>query len=280
MEKKMKKVPLLNRLLEEGWFESEKEARIWAMERKILVNEEPVTSVSEKVKPDSTIRVKEYYKRKYVNKGGLKLEGALKDFNLDVTGSVALDCGASTGGFTDCLIVNGAKLVYAVDVGYGQLAGKLLNCPQVVNMEKTNLSDPVLLTLDPKPEIITLDLSYLSLKKAIPLCRDILRGEGQVVALIKPLFEVESHEIRRTGVIEDPGIYKEILIDLCQHFVRNGLNILGLTYSPIRGNSDTVEYFIQLSFGGELSEQSLNESYLKHVDALVEKAMEIEKFKK
>lgn len=276
----MKKVTLLSRLLAEGWFEGEKEARIWAMERKILVDNEPVISVSEKVKPDAEIRVKEYYKKKYVSKGGLKLEGALKDFQLDVRGITALDCGASTGGFTDCLVVHGAARVYAVDVGFGQIAGKLQSCPQVVNMERTNLSDPILKSLDPKPSLITLDLSYLSLKKALPLCREILAPQGRVAALIKPLFEVESAEIRRSGVIDDPAVFEEILLDLCRHFDHEGLSILGLTYSPIRGNTDTVEYFIELSFDPPAGQETLNQSYAECIGQIVEASMKIEKFKK
>lgn len=233
-----------------------------------------------KKKPDAEIRIKEYYKKKYVSKGGLKLEGALRDFGLDVTGITALDCGASTGGFTDCLIVHGAGKVYAVDVGYGQIAGKLLNCPRVVNLKKTNLSDEVLLSLDPKPALITLDLSYLSLKKALPICREILGGKGTVVALIKPLFEVESPEIRRSGIISDAGIYRDILLDLCAHFVQQGWYLYGLTYSPIRGNTDTIEYFVQIGFEQDSSRSSLNDCYPDFVDKLVEESLKLEKFKK
>ncbi|WP_233182234.1 SAM-dependent methyltransferase [Paenibacillus sonchi] len=116
-----------------------------------MVNDELIISVNDKVPVDGSVRIKRYYQRKYVNKGGLKLAGALNDFGIDVNG-------ASTGGFTDCLIQNGAKLVYAVDVGYGQLAGKLLINKKIVNMEKTNLADKVLLSLFPSPEVITLDL--------------------------------------------------------------------------------------------------------------------------
>lgn len=274
----MKKITLLEKLLSEGWFANENEARIWAMERKILVNDEPVISVSTKIFPDSAIRVKEYYKKKYVSKGGLKLEGALKDFDIDVSDMVVLDCGASTGGFTDCLIVHGAKKVYAVDVGFGQIAGKLLNCPKVENMERTNLSDPKLLLLSPKPELITLDLSYLSLKKAIPLCQNILGTRGIIIALIKPLFEVESSEIRRSGVLTDADTIQAVIVELLLFFNDLGIDVLKLTYSPIRGNTNTVEYFVELS----LHQDGVATNYVsqEHINDVVNESLKLEKFKK
>lgn len=276
---KRKKCILIERLIDEGWFSNEKEAISWAMERKILVNDKPITSVKEIIYLDSTIRVKEYYKTKYVNKGGLKLEGALKDFKLSVVGKVALDCGASTGGFTDCLLDKGASLVYAVDVGFGQLAGKLSTSPYVINMEKTNLSDEKLLYLDPRPHFITLDLSYLSLKKAVPICCEILGGEGIIVALIKPLFEVDSSQIRKSGQINDRNTLEEVLMDICDHFCKMNMDILGLTYSPIRGNHDTLEYFICLGCGYNF-DKKFNISYKKYIQEILDKSFQIEKFQK
>ena len=126
----------------------------------------------------------------FVSRGGLKLAKAFEVFPIDVNGMVCLDIGASTGGFTDCWVQKGAKLVYAVDVGYGQLAGKLVNDEHVINMEKTNLSDQSLTELDPKPEMISLDLSYLSLKKALPICKEILKEQGLMICLIKPLTRI------------------------------------------------------------------------------------------
>ena len=134
------KVLLIDKLISEGWFSDEKEATAWIMDRKVLVDEQPVFSAKQKVRTESIIRIKEYYKTKYVNKGGYKLEGALKQLGIDVNGKIALDCGASTGGFTDCLLQHGAGMVYAVDVGYGQIAGKLAVDPRVVNLEKTNIN--------------------------------------------------------------------------------------------------------------------------------------------
>lgn len=278
----MKKVVLLDRLLAEGWFETEKEAASWVMMRYVLVNNQVVTSVKEKVYEKDEIRVKEYYKRKYVNKGGLKLESALNKFQIDVKGKIALDCGASTGGFTDCLLQYGAAKVYAVDVGYGQLAGKLRQDPAVVNMERTNLGDEILWSLDPAPEIITLDLSYLSLKKGVPLCKNILKdGKGIIVCLVKPLFEIDSSESRRTGVIESASEYSDILEDLCQFFTEEHFRILGVSYSPVTGNAGTREYFIGLECGNFM-QKDINDpnDYLSQIHAAVESAMQLHKFEK
>lgn len=240
---KKKKCTAAEKLIADGWFADVSEMRPWIMARQVLINDTPVSSPSEKIDCDAVVRIKEYYKRKYVNKGGLKLEHALKSFGVDPKGRVALDCGASTGGFTDCLIGLGASKVYAVDAGFGQLAEKLLHEPRVVNMEKTNLGDAVLKALSPKPSLVTLDLSYLSLRTAFGFLPDILAPGGEVVALVKPIFEVDSAEIRRSGDINDAGLHRDLLASLCESLAA-GWQILSLTYSPVRGNSGVIEYFL------------------------------------
>ncbi len=279
MMSKVKKVYLIDRLLTENWFESEKEALSWIMAGKVLVNTQQILSGKEKVPLDGMIRIKEYYKKKYVNKGGLKLQKALSDFEVDVQDKITLDCGASTGGFTDCLLQYGAKLVYAVDAGHGELAGKLLINESVFNMERTNISDDVLKRLTPKPEIITLDLSYLSLKKGLVECKDILQGSGTIIALIKPIVEVNSAEIRRSGNINQRQVISDVLSDLCNYFVDNGFDIVGLTYSPIRGGNDAIEYFVCLRVGEKTSD-NINKTYQEYFDLLIEKSFALEKFDK
>jgi len=276
---KIKKIYLIDRLVNENWFETEKEALPWIMSGKVLVNTKQILSGKEKVPADGIIRIKEYYKKKYVNKGGLKLQKALIDFGVDVQDKIALDCGASTGGFTDCLIQHGAKLVYAVDVGHGELAGKLLINENVVNMERTNISDVSLKRLIPKPELITLDLSYLSLKKGLIICKDILKSDGTIIALIKPIVEVESSEIKRTGNINQRNILSDILSDLCGFFVKSDFDIIGLTYSPIRGNNDAVEYFTCLRFG-EKAPVNINETYQLCLDGIIDKSLALGRFDK
>ena len=244
------KITLFEKLINDGWFGTAEEALPWIISGKVLAGDQQVLSGKAKIRADSAIRIKEYYKRKYVNKGGLKLQKALADFHVAAEGKTALDCGASTGGFTDCLLQHGADLVYAVDAGCGELAGKLLINEKVVNMERTNISDGSLTRLSPKPELITLDLSYLSLKKALPACKAIAVPGADIVALIKPIVETESAEAKRSGDVNRREIIVEVLIGLCGFFAENGFNLEGLTYSPIRGNNGALEYFAHLRFGG------------------------------
>jgi len=269
---KAKKCFLIDRLINENWFESEKEALPWIISGKVLVDNQRILSGKEKVYTDGVIRIKEYYKKKYVNKGGLKLEGALRDFRLDITGMAALDCGASTGGFTDCLLQHGAKLVYAVDAGNGQLAGKLLINESVINMERTNLADSSLLKLEPKPDIITLDLSKLSLKKAVLICRHILKSDGIIIALIKPVYESPESSVNH-------DMLKNIISGLCGYFIENNFNIIGMTSSCVRGNNDALEYFIYLSCGEE-SLNNINDTHQYYIEKIIEKSFSLEKFKK
>lgn len=279
MSDKKKKCTVLEKLLEDGYFRDAKEAETWVMMKQVLIDHQPVWSIHEKVAADSEVCIKGYYKRQYVNKGGFKLETALEAFHIDCRDKVVLDCGASTGGFTDCWVQKGAKLVYAVDVGHGQLAGKLVNDAHVVNMEKTNLSDQSLTELNPKPEMISLDLSYLSLKKALPICREILKEKGLMICLIKPLFEVESSEIRRNGHINQKELLREILQDVCRFYLENGMDIIGLTHSPVTGNSGTLEYLIGIRWG-YMDGENINACYEQQINHAIEASFQLHKFKK
>jgi len=276
---KIEKTYLYDRLINEGWFNSTKEALPWIMSGKVLVDDRQVLSGKVKVPAGGAIRVKEYYKKVYVNKGGLKLQKALADFGVDPQGMVALDCGASTGGFTDCLLQHGAKLVYAVDAGHGMLAGKLLIDGKTVNLENTNISDDSLKKLSPKPVLATLDLSYLSLKVGVLECRAIMKNEGVVVALIKPIVEAAPPDVKRSGDVNQREIIYGVLDDLCCFFVNNGLYITGLTYSPIKGNNGALEYFICLRLGDGPYE-SINENYKSYFGKLIDESFAIEKFDK
>ncbi len=293
---KNKKCVLLDKLLDEGWFDNRDEVRLWIMERRILVNNEPAVNCFEKIPADSEIRVKEYYKRVYVNKGGLKLAGALRDFDIDVRNMTALDCGASTGGFTDCLLHAGAAKVYAVDAGHDQLAGKLAIDPRVVNLERTNLGDDKLCHLNPVPTLFTLDLSYLSLVKALPICKQILCGgiphrdnsspkeptEAFLVCLVKPIYEVASSEIRRSGQINNPSILQSVLKDLIVSFTKQGARVIGLTNSPVRGNNGVVEFFLYAKICTDNCETATQMSAFsdEEIARVVEKALKIDKFAK
>jgi len=275
-----KKIPLIDRLIQDGWFASPQEAQPWLLAGKILVNTRQSASINEKIPADATIRVKEYYKRHYVNKGGLKLHKALTHFGIDANGKTALDCGASTGGFTDCLLQHGATRVYAVDAGHGELSAKLQQDSRVINLERTNISDTTLARLDPRPALITLDLSYLSLRDALPHCKQILGNTGEIIALIKPIVEVESALIRQSGDINQRAVLIEVLRNMYTFFEECGFTVRGMTHSPIRGNRDALEYFAHLSLGTQEAAHPNAAKSQPHFDQLVDDSFTLEKFDK
>lgn len=272
---KKRKLPLWRLLLDRGYFENRKQAASWIMSNKVTIDGRPAVYEGEQVAEDVEITVKGYG-QKYVGKGGLKLEGALDRFQIDVSGKTTLDTGASTGGFTDCLLQHGAAKVYAIDVGFGQLAGKLRLDPRVVNMEKTNIGAVAKLDLQPGPEFAALDLSYLSLKQAIPLVFHLLEPAGEMLCLVKPLFEVSDPQIRRSGVIDDPGIYRQILEDLVSYSENIGLRALGITHSPVTGNKGTKEFFLWLGQGGSTVRRDIR----KDIDAAIHEAVKLKEYRK
>ena len=276
----MKKAPIWEILIERGLFEDKKTAQSWIMAGKVITPNQKIDKPGQLVSLTEEIIVKGIDQR-YVGKGGLKLEGALSDFGVDVNGVVAIDAGASTGGFTDCLLQHGAAKVYAVDVGFGRLVGKLQVDPRVVPMEKMNIGDASLEQLDPKPTLATVDLSYLSLKKAIPILANILHKQGDLICLVKPFFEVSDNEIRRTGIIEDPNVYRDVLKELANFVHESGYRVTGITHSHVTGNKGAREFFIRVSLDPsshtkELSEQEID----TQVDNAVIAVMQVELFKK
>ena len=277
----MKKAPIWTLLVERGLVDDRKTAERWVMAGKVLANDVRIDKPGQLVPVTDEIVVKGLSQR-YVGKGGLKLEGALSDFGVDVSGVVAIDAGASTGGFTDCLLQHGAARVYAVDVGYGRLVGKLQVDPRVVVMEKVNISDPALETLDPRPTLGTVDLSYLSLKKAIPILARILHDRGDLICLVKPLFEVPDSNIRRTGRIDDPNVYAELLRNLAAFVDGLGYTIAGITHSHVTGNKGAREFFIRVSLDPDASRNARLTD--QEIDAQIERAvkavMALEVFKK
>ena len=246
---KAKKIPLMDKLLGDGLFENEKAASAALLEGNIYLDGIRLRG-SMKVPADAVITVRGR-EMPYAGKGGLKLEGALKDFGLSPAGRVCIDAGASTGGFTDCLLHFGAERVYAVDVGWGQLVGRLRQDARVVNCEKTNISDESLLSLSPRPDLGTVDVSYLSLRKAVPYFSRILHGRGDLVCLVKPLFEIDDAESRRTGVIA-PDRYAPLLRQLVSDLNEMpGVVCVNVTHSPVTGNAGTREFFIHVRLKGE-----------------------------
>lgn len=240
-----KKRKALDLLLEGGLFSDEKAARAGILAGEVYANGQRVTGAGQLLPCDAALRVRGQA-LPYVAKGGLKLEGAIRDFGIDVNGRVCIDAGASTGGFTHCLVKAGAALVYAVDVGFGQLMGSLRQDARVVNLEKTNISDEKLLSLDPRPTLGSVDLSYLSLRKGIPAFAAVLHNAGELMCLVKPLFEVEDAQARRTGILPDDA-YEKILRDLIADV--NALpyaRAVNVTHSPVTGNTGTREFFLHV----------------------------------
>src|SRR5579863_8853162 len=245
MEKKARprqKIPLAVLLVERGCFDSPEEARGWIMAGNVLVNEHRLDKPGMLVSQDAKIRIRG--RSRYASRAGYKLEAALEHFAVDVSGCVALDCGASTGGFTDCLLQRGAALVYAVDVGYGQLIGRLRLDARVRNLEQTNLSDVRLTLLTPPPNLITLDLSYLSLTKALPVATALLAPEGRILTLVKPLFEVDDSEARRTGQIDDSMLLVSALQQMMDAGMACGLTVQGVAKLALQPRHGVHEFFV------------------------------------
>lgn len=196
----------------------------------------------------------------YVSRGGLKLEKAMACFPIELTGKIAADIGASTGGFTDCMLKNGAAKVYAVDVGYGQLAWSIRNDPRVVCLERTNAR---YLTTEQIPEPLdfaSIDVSFISLGLILPSLRPLLRDKGEVVALVKPQFEAGRDKVGKKGVVRDPAVHLEVLEQFLKHAQQADFSVKGLDFSPIRGPEGNIEYLGYLrtrggeSFDGDLKE--------------------------
>ncbi len=254
------KRPLATVLVERGFFEQLDDARRWIMAGNIVVNDQLLDKPGMLVPYDTHIRVRG--RARYASRAGYKLEAALEYFTIEVRDHVALDCGASTGGFTDCLLQHGARLVYAVDVGHDQLIDRLRADARVRNLERTNLSDLTTGRLDPAPTLITLDLSYLSLTRALPIAAALLAAEGQILALVKPLFEVESSEARQTGHIEDVDILVDALQRVLEAGTACGLSVQGLAKLALQPRHGVHEFIASFSRGLHTTSRQYDEQTL------------------
>ena len=190
---------------------------------------------------------------KYVGRGGLKLEKALKCFDIDLNGKVCLDIGASTGGFTDCMLQNGASHVYAVDVGHGQLDSTLVADNRVTNMEKTNVNEVFAESFDIMPEFISADVSFVSLKNILPKIRELMSDKGSAVVLIKPQFEAGKSNIGKNGIVKDKKVHIGVLNDIISFCSVVGLYVNKLDYSPISGGDGNIEYLAYITPNQNLS---------------------------
>ena len=237
-------------LTERGLCESRQKAQTTIMAGLVFVegqrSDKPGTPVAE----DANVEVRGHALR-YVSRGGLKLEKAMATFPITLEGKICADIGASTGGFTDCMLQNGAAKVYAVDVGYGQLDWKLRSDPRVVCLERTNAR---YLTREVIPEALdfaSIDVSFISLKLIFPALYALLRDGGGVACLIKPQFEAGREKVGKKGVVRDPKVHLEVLENFLTHAKENNFTVLGITYSPIRGPEGNIEYLGYLKkYGG------------------------------
>mgnify|MGYP004535631427 FL=1 len=237
-------------LTERGLLDSRQKAQATIMSGIVFVNGQRVDKVGTAVSNDALIEIRGTT-LPYVSRGGLKLEKAMQTFPLTLTGKICADIGASTGGFTDCMLQNGAKKVYAVDVGYGQLDWKLRNDARVVCMERTNAR---YLTHEEIPEELdfaSVDVSFISLKLIFPALYGLLREGGEIACLIKPQFEAGREKVGKKGVVRDPAVHLEVLEHFLIHAKENHFTVLGITYSPIRGPEGNIEYLGYISRAGE-----------------------------
>jgi 23S rRNA (cytidine1920-2'-O)/16S rRNA (cytidine1409-2'-O)-methyltransferase len=229
-------------LVERGLVESREKGRVAILAGDVLVDGATVLRAAASVAQDARIELAK--QAKYVGRGGEKLAHALDTFALDARGLVALDAGASTGGFTDCLLQRGAARVYAVDVGYGQLDYRLRRDARVVVLERTNIRE--LAELPEPADVATIDVAFIGLEKVLPSVIRLLRPGGRIVALFKPQFEAEKREVSRGGVIRDPQMHARLIGRFAAWCVKSGLRVRGLTSSSLLGPAGNREFFFDL----------------------------------
>jgi 23S rRNA (cytidine1920-2'-O)/16S rRNA (cytidine1409-2'-O)-methyltransferase len=246
MKKKSSRVRLDKLLVDRGLSSSRERARALIMSGAVLVGHHTMDKAGALIAPDADIIIKGQ-ENPYVSRGGLKLQGALSEFGISVRDLVALDVGVSTGGFTDCLLQEGARKVYAVDVGYGQLAWKLRQDNRVVLFERTNIRYFSGEGLVDDIDIATIDVSFISLKLVIPVVINLISGRASVLALIKPQFEAGKSDVGKKGVVRDPAVHTRVIDDI-KHFCQQlNLTVKGICDSPITGPAGNKEFFIYVS---------------------------------
>ncbi|MFH7819266.1 TlyA family RNA methyltransferase [Neobacillus thermocopriae] len=238
-------------LVERGLFETREKAKRAVMAGIVYTGEQRLDKPGEKVKIDIPINVKGNV-MPYVSRGGLKLEKALKVFDVNVMDKVVIDIGASTGGFTDCALQNGAKKSYALDVGYNQLAWKLRQDKRVVVMERTNFRyvTPADLT-DEMPNFATIDVSFISLTLILPVLKNLLVPGSDIIALVKPQFEAGREQVGKKGIVRDEKVHLQVIEKIIDFSIQQGYTVANLSYSPITGGDGNIEFLLHLKWEGE-----------------------------
>ncbi len=231
-------------LFDNGYFESREKAQAAIMAGIVYVNGMKASKAGDTVKPDCTVEVKGGME--FVSRGGYKLKKAMSAFPIGLHGKTCMDIGASTGGFTDCMLQNGAAKVYCVDVGYGQLAWKLRTDERVVNLERTNFRYVTEKEIPDKINFSSVDVSFISLSHILPVLNKLLADDGEAVCLIKPQFEAGKEKVGKKGVVRDLNVHLEVVEKVIGLALDNGFDVLGLQFSPIKGPEGNIEYLIYL----------------------------------
>lgn len=244
----MKKVRLDQLLFDRGYTESRERAKTTVMSGLVFVNGQRVDKPGTAVDPEAAIEVRGEA-IPFVSRGGFKLDKALKVFPVDPAGKCCIDCGASTGGFTDVLLQHGAAKVYAVDVGYGQLAWKLRIDPRVVNLERMNLRYVTEEQIPEQLDLAVMDVSFISIRLVLPAVRALLKPGADLICLIKPQFEAGREEVGKKGVIRDEAVHARVVREILAFAPEIGLSVMGLDYSPIKGPEGNIEYICYLKNG-------------------------------
>ena len=237
-------------VFEAGYAPSREKAKAIIMAGQVYVNNQKVDKAGTEIKRDDKLEVRGST-LKYVSRGGLKLEKAMQCFPITLQDKVCMDVGASTGGFTDCMLQNGAKKVYSIDVGYGQLAWKLRTDERVVNLERTNFRYATREQVPDEIDFSSVDVSFISLYHIFPVLNSLLADNGEAVCLIKPQFEAGKEKVGKKGVVRDLNVHLEVVKKIISLAVENGFSVLGLQFSPIKGPEGNIEYLIYLKKSDE-----------------------------
>lgn len=238
-------------LVGRGYAPSREKAKAVIMSGSVYVNGQREDKAGSMFEPEGLVLEVRGTQQRYVSRGGLKLEKAVECWHIALEGLVCMDIGASTGGFTDCMLQNGAQKIYSVDVGYGQLDWKLRNDPRVVCMEKTNFRHMAPGDIAEEPDFASVDVSFISLTKMLLPARNLLRDGGQMVCLIKPQFEAGREKVGKKGVVRDPAVHGEVIHKVIDFADDIGFTVLHLEYSPIKGPEGNIEYLVHIRKDGE-----------------------------
>lgn len=252
------KIRLDSEIVSRGLAESRERAKAYIMSGSVYVNNQKALKAGDTVKPEDIIEVRGSL-LPFVSRGGLKLDKAIKVFDIDLTGLICVDIGASTGGFTDCMLQCGAKKVFSVDVGYGQLAWKLRCDERVVNLERTNFRHVTSEQIPDSIDFASADASFISLSLLLPPLYPLMKMSARAVCLIKPQFEAGKEKVGKKGVIKDPAVHLEVLQKAADFIVKSGFSLINLDYSPIKGPEGNIEFLAYI-------EKSENPTVLEEID--------------